>query len=38
MTTELPDEAAVREWYFRGSSDRTADEQLIENFKNAILK
>lgn len=38
MTTELPNEAAVREWYFRGSSDRAADEQLIENFKNAILE
>lgn len=38
MKTELPDEMAVREWYFRGSTNRAADEQLIENFRNAILK
>jgi hypothetical protein len=31
-------EAAVREWYFRGSKDRAADEKLIEDFKNAILE
>jgi hypothetical protein len=38
MKNELPDEGAVREWYFRGSTNRAADEQLIENFRNAILK
>lgn len=38
MKNELPDEATVREWYLRGSTNRAADEQLIENFRNAILK
>ena len=38
MVTNLPTEEAVREWYFRGSKDRAADEKLIEDFKNAILE
>lgn len=38
MKTELPDETSVREWYFRGSTNRADDEQLIESFKNAILE
>jgi protein tyrosine/serine phosphatase len=38
MVTNLPNEEAVREWYFRGSEDRAADEKLIEDFKNAILE
>jgi len=38
MKTKLPDEAAVREWYFRGSTNRAADEQLIVDFQNAILE
>ena len=37
MKNELPDEGTVREWYLQGSTDRAADEQLIENFRNAIL-
>lgn len=38
MKTNLPDEAAVREWYFHGSTDREADEQLIEAYQNAVLE
>ena len=38
MTTELPDEAAVRAWYLSGSEDLDADKALITSFQNAILE